>query len=115
MSENKSQETSEEHDENIDWMDWSREQLIKHSERNKLFIDSINHSTTFEWVVKKMSGGMSGSRAEMGNEKANASLRLMARYNFLVNIILPADELDEAKAKQYLDGILELKEILTKP
>lgn len=107
-------ESSSETKANSESVDWVQQQLVKYATRNKTFIESINRGDTFEWVVNKMKGGMSGSREEMGNEKANASLSLMASYNTLTLILLPMDNLDKEKTKQFLDRIAEQKTILTK-
>ena len=107
--------TPEEYDEYLADVKAINLKLKKHSERNIAFLQRVNHVATYRWVREWERNNTGGSRTEMGDEKFNASLRLLGMHTRLMMDILSNDELDEELAKQYFDRIAEQRQILTTP
>lgn len=89
-----------------------KEQLIKYSQRNELFLTDQNHAGTFNWVIDYLkSAPTSMVRSIVGDTFFNAHLHVQACYNSLM-MELSRDELDKNNTKRLLDRIRDNMQLL---
>lgn len=92
-----------------DFLHEMNRKLKKYEWRNSGFLVKENAASTFSWLQDQQEsfrGGM--SRKELGDEKFNLALELMAKYNSLM-LVFSCEVLDEKLAAKYLAAICIIK------